>query len=322
MSPLVLLFLAVAPHRLDSRRESGAESCPDEQAVQRAVAERLGASPFSPDATRTVTVRWRSQGGTFSSEVTVTNDAGATVGSKKLTSTAQDCSELASSTALALALIMDPLSLTRPAPPVTEPVEELPPPPPPPSSEPGPPPPSAAPMIIVERPPPPPPGSSAGFWLGGGAGVSIFEVPSVSAAVELDLSGRWGWVELGGRFSFVVPGQASFDEGKVNATVVGVGPFLCVGSTRFGGCTALRLGATHAWASGYAGSGTSSGTAASVAFSLGPYLDFAPAEALRIRLFANAQLQPSAAVLVVRNAEAWRTPIFALSAGVSLFASP
>ncbi|MBL8950566.1 MAG: hypothetical protein JNK82_07315, partial [Myxococcaceae bacterium] len=129
MTSLLLVVLSVAPHRLDSRREPLAESCPDEQAVQRAVAERLGSSPFSSDATRTVSLRWRFASGVYSSELMVTNEAGVTVGSKKLTSSAADCSELASSTALALSLILDPLSLTRPPPPPSE----LPPPPPPPN---------------------------------------------------------------------------------------------------------------------------------------------------------------------------------------------
>jgi hypothetical protein len=151
--------------------------------------------------------------------------------------------------------------------------------------------------------------------------VSIFEVPSISAALHLELAGQFGIVMFGGRVTFVVPGQASKDEGKVSAAVIGVGPFLCLGSSRLGGCGAIRLGATHAWAEGYQGA-TSSGTAASLAFSLGPYLDFSPVESLRIRVLAEAQLQPSTAVLLVRNVEAWRTPIFAVTAGVRLFGRP
>jgi len=321
---LLLLLLAVAPHRLDSRRESGAESCPDEQAVQRAVAERLGSSPFSSDATRTVSLRWRFSSGVYTSEVMVTNETGGTVGSKKLTSSAADCSELASSTALALALILDPLSLTRPAPaPAPEPQSELPPPPPPPDlePEPQPPPPVAAPPIVIVEHPPPPPRSLDGLWIGGGAGVSVFETPNVSAAVNVDVAGKWSIVMFGGRLSFTAPGSMGVDEGAIWSTVFGVGPFLCLGSNRVGGCLSTRVGAVHAWASGFSGT-VNSGTAFALAGGVGPYLDFHPVDALKVRLFANATLQTVAAILVVRNREVWRTPIFAFTAGVSLFGSP
>ncbi len=323
MTGLVLLLVAVAPHRLDSRRESGAEGCPDEQAVQRAVAERLGSSPFSSDASRTVSLRWRFSSGVYTSEVTVTNEAGATVGSKKLTSSSADCSELASSTALALALILDPMSLTRPAPPAADPADQLPPPPPPPQLEPEPAPPvvvAAPPIVIVERPPTPPT-SLDGLWLGGGAGVSVFETPNVSAALNVDVAGKWSPVMFGGRLSFTAPGSLAVEEGSVWAAVFGVGPFLCVGSNRVGGCLSTRVGAVHAWASGFAAP-VNSGTAFALAASVGPYLDFHPLDALKLRLFANGSLQTVAAILMVRNREVWRTPIFAFTAGVSVFGSP
>jgi hypothetical protein len=323
VTALVLMVLAVEPIRLDARRESGAEGCPDEQQLQRAVAERLGENPFSSDASRAVVVRWRNQGGVFSSEVTVTGASSAPAGSKRLTSTATDCNDLAASTALALALIIDPLSISRP-PAQVEPELQPPPPPPPtpPLEEPLPPTPPA-PLVGVDEPaltrPPAP--STGGFWLGGEAGVSADEVPNVSATVSFSLAVSWATGMFGGRATFVVPGSKAFDEGSVAATVVGVGPFLCLGSSRVGGCAAVRLGATYAWASGYADS-TFSGAAASLAFSLGPYLDFAPTSNLKLRFFANALLQPVATTLLVRGAVAWRTPIFALNVGVSLFGRP
>jgi hypothetical protein len=324
VTPLVLMVLAVDHFHLDSRREAGAEDCPDEQQLQRSVAERLGSNPFTSDATKTVAVRWKSQGGVLSSELTVTNETGSAAGSKKLTSTAKSCDELAASTALALALIIDPLSITRPAP---EPQTELQPPPNPPTTplEEPPPPPSVAPIVTVEARPQAARPSQSSLWLGGEVGASMFEVPSelsdLSATVSFDLAVSWEWVMLGGRATFVIPGTRHFDEGSISATVLGLGPFLCVGSSRVGGCAAVRVGAVYAWASGYADA-ASSGAMATLAFSLGPYLDFAPANSLKLRVFLNGQLQPATAVLMVRNAVAWRTPLFAVIAGVSLFGRP
>ena len=67
---------------------------------------------------------------------------------------------------------------------------------------------------------------------------------------------------------------------------------------------------------------SSSGATGTLAISLGPYLDFAPTNSLKLRVFVNGQLQPTAAVLMVRSAVAWRTPLFAVTAGVSLFGRP
>jgi hypothetical protein len=318
VTALVLLLLSAEPHRLDSRREAGAESCPDEQALQRAVAERLGMSPFSADATRTVTVRWRAASGGFQSELTVTSETGAPVGSRKLTSSAKDCAELAASTALALALIIDPLSLTREAAPAPAAVEEAAPPPPPPDSTP--------PMVIVERPAPAPPSPPAehAIWLGGAMALSIGEVPStVSVALELSAGWKTTWLHIGARGSFVAPGSTGFDTGSLNALVFGLGPFLCAGATRAGGCASLRLGATYAWPSGFPDAPAQRPAAMfSVAAAVGPYFDFAPLEQLRLRLFLNGQVQPTVAVLVAKNNDAWRSPIFSLQTGVSVFALP
>jgi hypothetical protein len=327
VTALTLLMLSAEPHRLDSRREAGAESCPDEQALQRAVAERLGLNPFSSDAARTVSVRWKTSEAGFSAELSVTTETGATIGSRKLSSSKKDCSELAASTALALALIIDPLSLTRGPAPAPEP-EALPPPPPPPSSsvEPEPPPPAPPappPIVVIEQPPAPPPVEHS-LWLGGALGLSLGEVPStVSAALELSAGWKSRWLLIGARGTFVAPGISAQPTGNLGALVFGLGPFLCAGASRAGGCASLRLGATYAWPSGFPEASAQRPAASfSAAIALGPYLDFAPVEELRVRLFVNGQLQPTVAVLVVKNDEVWRSSLFSLQTGVSIFALP
>lgn len=305
---LLLLLLAVEPHRLDSRREPGAQSCPDEQAVQRAVAERLGMNPFAPDAVRTVTLRWKSSGGLFSARLEVIDEAGATIGSRSLSSS--DCTELASSAALALALILDPMSLTR-AP--AAPEAEAPPPPPP--AAPAPP---SPPLVVLEpAQAPPPPRSETSLWLGGGAAVSYGDVPQVTAALELELAWKWRWLWLGVRGAFVAPASTKIDVGSVSALLFGAGPFFCAGSSRFGGCVSTRLGTLHAWPSGFT-TPSSPATAFSFAAGLGPYVDFAPSPSMKLRVFLTGLVQPTPAVLVVKTLEAWRSPIFSLNAGVGV----
>ncbi|MBK7857028.1 MAG: hypothetical protein IPJ65_00130 [Archangiaceae bacterium] len=354
MRSLVLMVLAVAPHRLDSRREPGAESCPDEQQVRRAVTERLGSSPFGPDAKRTVTVRWRNQGGAYASELTVTDDQGAPVGSKKLTSSARDCSELAASTALALALILDPLSLSRPAAaPAPSDAPQLQPPPPPPTTaadapqlQPPPPPPTTrpteAPSPSLPPPPPvstepvassgpapakqepqgPPPETLRGFWLGGAGGISAFEQPLVSGLLELSLAGATDYVMVGGKLGWSTPVALQSSQGSLNTTLVTLGPFVCAGSMRVGGCASLRLGFAPVWTSGFSSlPGTTVGLTW-LAVAIGPYLDFNPLHALKVRVFANLQLQPISQVLLLGGYEVWRTPLFGFNLGVALFGRP
>src|SRR5581483_5368620 len=123
---------AVAPPvqmRLD--HASAAPACPDAATLQRAVAERLGRDPFTSDARQTLVVRLSGKARAFRAELKVVDEAGAAKGQKTLQSKAADCGELASSVALAMALIIDPLLVTRPPPPAQPPAAPTPVAPPP-----------------------------------------------------------------------------------------------------------------------------------------------------------------------------------------------
>src|SRR5438046_3043269 len=124
MSALLLLLLT-ARADFSWTKAPGAESCPDEQQVREAVAARLGYQPFeSGSATRITAIVEPAAGLRGTVEVVREGRAPAR---RELTSATRECSELAASLELAIAIAIDPHSLARAA----EPVQTAPPAPPP-----------------------------------------------------------------------------------------------------------------------------------------------------------------------------------------------
>lgn len=153
---------------LSVQRSEAASSCPDQVRLRRAIAERLGRDPFSDSAplgdARSLSVQFSRDGGRHLATVSLVEAQGRATGTRELSSTASDCTELAGAVVLAATIAIDPLVLTRPSssvadagvrdewtlPPLTRPPDAARPPPvrpreqpvePPPSSEPTTPPP-------------------------------------------------------------------------------------------------------------------------------------------------------------------------------------
>jgi hypothetical protein len=121
--------LASPTARLVYVRSAGAESCPDEPSMRRAVATRLGYDPFRPHASTTLTAEVKREGGSFRGRVRLVDEAGVERGARDLESAAADCSELTAAMALSMSIAIDPLSMMRAEKPATEPEPtELPPP--------------------------------------------------------------------------------------------------------------------------------------------------------------------------------------------------
>jgi hypothetical protein len=118
--------------RLEFSRGRGAELCPDEEAVQRAVTARLGYDPFRPDAPRIVTAIVRRDQGSLRGDVELRDRKGAVKGTRHLSAAENDCPELVAAMALAISIAIDPQSLLRP------PLPSSPEPPTPPEPEPAP----------------------------------------------------------------------------------------------------------------------------------------------------------------------------------------
>jgi hypothetical protein len=103
--------------RLEYKRAEGADHCPDERAIRSAVATRLGYDPFRSDAPRIVSATIGRSGQTLRADVTLSDASGAVTGTRQLSSTQNDCSELVAAMTLAISIAIDPQSQLRPPPP-------------------------------------------------------------------------------------------------------------------------------------------------------------------------------------------------------------
>jgi hypothetical protein len=134
-------------NRLSYERRPGAEFCPDEAALRRAVAARLGEDPFTPDGPRTFHLTLSGSDGKLRGTVELETN-GLVEGRRELESDAETCSELVEAMALAVSLTINPNLIVgdvMPAPVEPQPQRPEPEPPPPPVTPVRPPPPEPAP---------------------------------------------------------------------------------------------------------------------------------------------------------------------------------
>jgi hypothetical protein len=209
-------------------RDDGAESCPPGREFAADVTQRLGRSPFDPDAPRSIEIRVERTATGFRSRVHVRGNDGSTLGRRMLTNDEPTCAPLFSATALAVALLIDPDAALRE--PAGTPVAEF--------TEPSPPPPKPASLpepvttaAPTPAPPPPPPrrdheGAAAALLGVYALGIT----PEGSPGLALQVSGRpdthWGWSALA---LYVDPSEALHD----NVT-------FSVGLTALGGLVSFR----------------------------------------------------------------------------------
>lgn len=113
--------------RLDYRRDAGAEDCPDEAGLRRAVTERLGRDPFDDTSESRFTVSITGSPGALVGRITREGDAGQAEGVRELSGRGS-CSELVDALALALSLAINP-ELALGGPPAAPPPVERPTPP-------------------------------------------------------------------------------------------------------------------------------------------------------------------------------------------------
>jgi hypothetical protein len=186
--------------RLTYIRNSGAERCPDEGELRKAVATRLGYDPFFPWARATVVAEVARRARGFHGHVTILDEHGLALGERSLDATSESCDDMVRALALAISIAIDDLAS-----------ELAPPPPPPPSgaqpSIPTPPSPKApaeadasSPRPAVDRAPPPRPARSGErvSWAGWVAPIASFGVaPTGTLGLHLDAELRHGSFSLG-----------------------------------------------------------------------------------------------------------------------------
>jgi hypothetical protein len=94
--------------RLTYTRAAGAESCPDETAVRRAVAARLGYDPFFPSADKAIVMRITRVREKLHASVELVDDKGIVRGIREFDAVADECDELIAAAALAISIAIDP----------------------------------------------------------------------------------------------------------------------------------------------------------------------------------------------------------------------
>jgi len=229
--------------RLVYSRSTDAASCPDEEALRRAVAARVGYDVFFPWATRTIVATLSRADGVFVASVELVGEDGIRHGGHELKTHADEaCGELLDPLALAVTIAIDPKLL---APAATVPT---------PAPAPRPP---TAPALPVEPPPAPPveppppiPGRTPaplGFEgsLGPTVGVGFAPLPSIGGTLGFDVRRSRFSVGLEGSLAAPLPWHGALEAWPVVATVVP-----CVHLGPFFGCALAEAGALHASARG------------------------------------------------------------------------
>lgn len=163
--------------RLVYLRAPGAEGCPDEEALRDTIAAQLGgADPFSPAGARRMDIAIAPDGAAHRAQITLTDAAGAVVGSRELR--APTCAALIDDVATTVSTALRPSS---PQPPAPLPPAAIPAPPPP-AVSPPPSPPIAAPR---------PPRLGPRFQLAAAAQLAGGLAPALSAGFGGALGARW-----------------------------------------------------------------------------------------------------------------------------------
>lgn len=333
--PSLFLAVALAPSaaraapsaRLAYVRDAGAESCPDEEGLRRAVAARLGYDPFFVWAKVTVVAHVRKDAGAYHAEVTLVDEGGVSRGQRAVTSQGDDCAPLVGALALTISLALDPLSLApgptaSEAPPVAPPVPSAPPPSAPPASPTSPASPASPALPSPPEPAlPPSPDTVAPTWKGW-AGIAVLgsygTTPGVAFGGALRGKVERGTLSLALEARADAPTAASAPSGGsvrawlAQATLLGCGRVAIVV-----GCGLVSGGPLVA-----SGLGLAVPRTAIVAYgAAGPRLGVEWPLGTRFRLegFAQVAFALTRRALQVDGRDAYREPVaaFSLGAGVS-----
>lgn len=241
--------------RLSYERQSGAEFCPDEVALRRAVVARLGEDPFTADGSRTFRLTLRASEGRLRGTIEL-EASGVVEGRRELDAGANACAELVEALALAVSLTINPNLVVdgagtpasiEPAPVEPEPPAAL---PPPPATSFRPPPPSpprnrpTARSTSTERAPVTlAAGAAAHFAVGTGPGIAAGGSAIVRAEGKLWRVGLEGRVDT---FSQADIGR----NGTVYSTLIAGVLAPCARVGQVSACPLLLLGSLYAESEG------------------------------------------------------------------------
>jgi hypothetical protein len=274
-------------------RGPGAERCPDDEALRRAVSARLGYDPFREGAPRVIEARIGGEDSGLVGLLEVT-EGGAPRGKRQLRSPGTDCVELSGALELSIAIAIDPLASRPRLPLTTEPEPSGP--------------------VPVEAPLPPRVGPDG--FAAAGFGGSVGAAPGPTAGVELAAGARWPWwsLSLEGRADLgasLPVGQGAVSGGLLFATLAPCGHF-----SRFGGCLLIAGGGFRAASSGLADSRQE--TAPFAALGARFLAELRIADRLTVVPHADLLAPLVRTSLWVGTEPVWRLPLLSVAVGARL----
>lgn len=264
--------IAAASARLFYGIGDGVEGCPDEAALRRAIADRVGYDPVFAIAPNDIEITIVRAGDRLVGDVKFVDPRRALVGGRTFQGHVGRCDDLVATMALSVAIALDTFEkTTAPSPtaetaPTASDVAPVPAPPPPPASRPAPSslPPAAPTRDASEGPTAAPVSSSwsprfdlavgmAG-WIG--TAPSFAFGPTASAAMR---GQRWV-VGAGGTVQLPAGAAVSgLPVGEVRTSLAAGGPFACLALDPYFACGEAFVGAMHADAPGVPGAGAQTG---------------------------------------------------------------
>jgi hypothetical protein len=315
--------------RLEYARSDRAAACPDRDALQSAVAKRLGYNPFFPAARQTIVVEITDTDSGLRAAMRLVDEHGMIIGSRELSDQVQNCGELVASLALAISIALDPSAALGAAQaaddvaqPATAPKKEATPseaaPPAPPRREDVPQ--AAPPVAETRRVPrdfaPAGAGNARPSALRASAFGSLGVAPSAAAGVRLGGGFRANWFELVAEFSDQFAASRDVPGGTARAALLSGIVAPCWAARWFAGCALFDVGSLrtegqsvqspHVQRSRY--------VAAGMRAELDPVL-VGPLHAL-----ANLDILKSLTPVALRlyGQQVWQTPFVSLAASLGL----
>jgi hypothetical protein len=293
-------------------RGVGADTCPDEAALRVSVATRLGYDPFVAGSAREVRASIRRRRAEFVATVAIRGADGAVLARAPITSTSTDCTEIATSLALAISIAVDPLSFTRPPP--TDAPQTIAPSPTP--REP------AAPPVREPAPSAPPPergGLSARVGIGGFASVGQVPAPSFGPVIFAGVRSRSSPFALGIEGRWDVPASTEGPRGgEVVGTLLVATLAPCVEGRRLYGCALGSIGPFFGRGTGVDNEARDTSLYAAVGARVG--VDVELHERLSLRAQIDGLVPLVRTVLRIAGADAWASPVVTGAAGLGLVA--
>jgi hypothetical protein len=294
-------------------RGTGADACPGEDELRKAVATRIGYDPFFPTAQKTVIAQVTRTSGGYHGKVQIVGDDGKVRGERDLASKGDDCAELVSTMALAVSIALDDLDEdvhpSAPTPAAPEPV----------------PPPRAEVTRVEPRPEAPPrppaPAAPAGprLELGASAGPTISIGTAPALAVGASVAATLGYGAVGARLELrgELPSSGSLGAtGVVSTSTILAALSGCVrGKVPFG-CLGAGLGSLSSKTEGIARPASDSGRLVVLLASAGA--DVALGRTLYLEPFLEGALNLTPHHVEVDGSRAFSVPIVAGTVGLHL----